>query len=154
MDYLILKTLHILSATVLLGTGAGSAFFMFVANRRGDVDDIRAATRHVVLADWVFTTPAIIVQLATGLALMWVAGYGFDDGWIAAALALYLLAGACWVPVVWLQIRMRNMAEAAVDADAPLPDAYWRMERWWTALGAIAFPAVVLIVVLMVFKPF
>ena len=152
MDFLILKWIHILSATVLFGTGIGSAFYMFAANRRNNVSYIYFAVRYVVIADWLFTTPAIILQLLTGIAMVHIAGYSYTDFWILWGLILYFFAGACWVPVVWMQIKMRDMAKQALEAGKPLPERYWKMDRWWIALGSLAFPAVVVIFYLMVFK--
>ena len=153
MDYLILKWIHILSSTILFGTGIGSAFYMFMANRRKDVASIYFATRHVVIADWLFTTPAIIIQFLTGVLLMKATGYGFDEAWLYWGVALYLFAGACWLPVVWMQIKMRDMAKEALEIGQPLPERYWRLDRWWITLGALAFPAVVAVFWLMVVKP-
>ncbi len=153
MDYLVLKWIHILSSTILFGTGIGSAFYLFMANRRKDIASIYFATRHVVIADWLFTTPAVIIQLVTGLCLTHTLGYSLNDGWIMLALALYFFAGACWVPVVVMQIKMRDMARVALETGVPLPERYWRMDRWWLILGCLAFPAIVLVFYLMVFKP-
>ncbi len=153
MDYLWLKLIHILSATILFGTGIGSAFYMFMANRRKDIAGIYFATRHVVIADWLFTTPSVIVQLLTGIALAHVLNLPMTEGWVFWALGLYFFAGACWVPVVWMQIKMRDMAKVALDTGTALPDRYWRFDRWWIALGSLAFPAVVAVIGLMVMKP-
>lgn len=152
MDYLILKWVHILSATVLFGTGIGSAFYMFAANRRKNVSDIYFATRHVVIADWLFTTPAVIAQLLSGIAMVHISGFSYSDFWIMWGLVLYFFAGACWLPVVWMQIKMRDMAKQALESGEPLPERYWKMDRWWIALGSLAFPAVVVIFYLMVLK--
>lgn len=152
MDYLSLKTLHILSMVLLFGTGLGSAYYKWMADRSGLLPHIAATNRHVVLADWLFTTPTVIFQPISGLWLAHLAGWPWSSGWIAASLALYALAGACWLPVVWLQIRMQHVAEAALRAGTPLPTAYWRMARCWFWLGVPAFIAMVLVVALMVFK--
>ncbi len=153
MDYLFLKLIHILSATVLFGTGIGSAFYMFMANRRKDIAGIYFATRHVVIADWLFTTPSVIVQLVTGVALAHTLGLPLTEGWVFWSLILYFFAGACWVPVVWMQIKMRDMAKVALETNTALPDRYWRFDRRWIVLGALAFPAVVAVIGLMVMKP-
>jgi uncharacterized membrane protein len=153
MDYLLLKCIHILSATILFGTGLGSAFFMFMANRGKDVASIYFAARCAVAADWLLTTPAVIVQLATGLWLLRVTGYSLADRWVALGLSLYFFAGACWLPVVWMQIKMRDLAGAAFETGAPLPRAYWFLDKWWIVLGSLAFPAVAVIFYLMVAKP-
>jgi uncharacterized membrane protein len=116
------------------------------------VAHIAATNRHVVWADWLFTTPTVIFQPLSGLWMAHLAGWPWASGWIAASLALYALAGACWLPVVWLQIRMRRLAEQALRVQAPLPPLYWRMARWWFWLGVPAFTAMVLVVALMVFK--
>jgi uncharacterized membrane protein len=152
MDYFLLKWIHILSATVLFGTGIGSAFYMFMANRRKDVAGIYFAVRDVVIADWLFTAPAAIIQLLTGIALVYAAGYQFTDFWIAWGLVLYFFAGICWLPVVWMQIKMRNMARHALETRQPLPARYWRLDRWWIILGSLAFPALVVVFYLMVAK--
>lgn len=153
MDYLLLKWIHILSSTILFGTGIGSAFYMFMANRRKDIAGIYFATRHVVIADWVFTTPSVIIQLLTGIALAHTLGFELTEGWILWALVLYCFAGACWLPVVWMQIKMRDMAKAAFENNTPLPERYWHMNRWWITLGSLAFPAIIIVFYLMVYKP-
>ena len=153
MDYLLLKWIHILSSTILFGTGIGSAFFMFMANRRKNVAEIYYVVRHVVLADWVFTTPAIILQFASGIGLVILGGHAITDLWIISAIALFIFVGACWLPVVWMQIKMRDMAKAAVENNTQLPPAYWQYDKWWITLGGLAFPCVLVIFYLMVLKP-
>jgi len=153
MDYLTIKYIHILSSTILFGTGIGSAFYMFMANRTKNVANIYFATRFVVIADWVFTTPSIIIQLVTGFLLAHIGGYELTSSWIIAALILYILAGLCWLPVVYMQIKMRDMAKFALDNNLSLPELYWRMDRLWIALGSLAFPFVMIVFYLMVFKP-
>lgn len=128
MDYLLLKWIHILSSTVLFGTGIGSAFYMFMANQRREISGMYFATRHVVIADWLFTTPSAIIQIVTGLWLTFATGYELNEGWIQWALLLYFFAGACWLPVVWMQIKMRDMAKEAFDKSVGVPDHYWKMD--------------------------
>lgn len=152
MSYLALKTLHMLSMVLLFGTGLGSAFYKWMADRGGNVAHIAVVNRHVVLADWLFTTPTVILQPATGLGMVYLLGIPVGTPWIATSLALFLVAGSCWLPVVWLQIRMRDVAAEAVALGMPLPERYWRMARWWFWLGVPAFTAMVLVVALMVFK--
>jgi uncharacterized membrane protein len=151
--YLLLKAIHILSAAVLFGTGLGIAFFMWRADRSGDVAVIAATARQVVLADWLFTAPAVIVQPVTGYLLAIEAGYALNERWLLLSAGLYVLTGACWLPVVWLQFRMKTLAEAACEQNAPLPAAYRRAMRLWFALGWPAFGAVIAIFFLMVFRP-
>jgi len=151
--YFLLKWVHILSAILLFGTGLGSAFYKFMTTRTGDIRAIAVTDRLVVLADWLFTTPTIIIQPLTGLAMVWLTGTALSTPWIAASFGLYFLAGACWLPVVWLQIRMRRMAAHATAASAPLPDAYRRYARIWFWLGVPAFIAMIAVVGLMVYKP-
>ena len=151
--YLTLKWLHILSSVVLVGTGLGSAYYMFFANRSRDLAAQAVVTRLVVQADWWFTTPTVLLQPATGLAMVYLAGFPLSTPWIAASLVLYAVAGLCWLPVVWLQIRMRALAQQAVATGTPLPDLYWRYARWWEWLGYPAFAAMVVVFYLMVAKP-
>ena len=151
--YLWLKAVHIGSATLLFGTGLGTAFQMWFAHRSGDVRAIAVVARNVVLADWIFTVPSGIVQPVTGIALSQLAGYELTSGWLVAAIALYLLAFACWAPVAVLQIRMRDLAAKAVATNTALPPAYWQAARRWFWLGWPAFAAMVTIVLLMVLKP-
>jgi uncharacterized membrane protein len=148
MLYLSLKWLHILSATVLVGVGFGTAFYKWMIDRSGDVRAIAYMGRLVVLADWLFTT-----QPLTGLWMLQIAGYSLGSTWILYTLLLYALAGACWLPVVWLQYRMRALAQAAVVAEQALPAAYWRYARLWFWLGIPAFLAMLAVYALMVFKP-
>ena len=154
MDYVIVKWLHILSSTLPFGTGLGSAFYMLVVSRTRDAHAIAVVARYVVIADWAFTTPAVIVQPLTGFYLAHLAGFPFDSAWIVASFALYLLAGACWLPVVWMQLRMRDMALQADANGSELPERYWRFLRRWVALGIVAFLALVAVFYLMVAKQF
>jgi uncharacterized membrane protein len=151
--YLWIKALHILSATILFGTGLGIAFFKLVADRSGDIRAIRVVAERVVWADWLFTTPAIVVQATTGVILARMAGFPISSGWVLAAIVLYGLAGACWLPVVWLQIRMRDLARAAEHAATTLDSRYRRCARIWFWLGVPAFVAVLTVFFLMVLKP-
>ncbi len=153
MDYAIIKTLHIVSSTLLFGTGLGTAFFMWQANRSKDVAAIAHTAKRVVLADWLFTLPTVVIQPASGYALMILAGLPLT-GWIALSLGLFALAGLCWLPVVWLQIRMHKLAAEAQTAQTPLPPIYWSYARTWTLLGIPAFSAMIVVFFLMVAKPF
>jgi uncharacterized membrane protein len=151
--YLWIKTIHIISATVLFGTGLGTAFHMWLAHLTGDARVVAAAARSTVRADFLFTTPAVIVQPVTGALLIDGAGFGPHESWLVAVYALYALAGACWLPVVWLQIRARDLASAAAAAGGPLPPRYHACMRAWFALGWPAFGAVLAIFWLMTAKP-
>jgi uncharacterized membrane protein len=152
-SYLVLKAIHIVSAAVLLGTGLGIAFFKWITDRTGNAAAIRVVSEKVVLADWLFTLPAIIVQLLTGVWLARLLRYPVSHGWLAWSLALFCLAGLCWIPVVWLQIRMRDLARASERAGDPLPADYRWYARLWLWLGVPAFSAVVLVFWIMVAKP-
>jgi uncharacterized membrane protein len=153
MDYHLLKWLHVLGSTVLLGTGAGIAFFMLMAHRTGDVKLIAGVTRIVVLADYVFTATAVVAQPITGLLLARVTGYALGEGWILTSIGLYLFTGAFWLPVVWMQSRMRDLAAAAAASGEALPPEYHRLFRWWFAFGFPAFTAVLAIFWLMIARP-
>jgi len=151
--YLLLKWLHIVSSTVLFGTGIGIAFFKWMTDRTGDVRAIRLINERTVLADWLFTTPAVILQPVTGIWLAQLAGFPLFSGWVAYAIGLYLLAGACWLPVVYLQFRMRNLSRVADDGKTALHPQYRILARIWFLLGFPAFLALVVVYWLMVFKP-
>jgi uncharacterized membrane protein len=151
--YLWIKWLHIVSSTVLFGMGFGIAFFAVRAQRTQNVAIIASVGRDVVLADTVFTAAAVIIQPVSGVALALLAGYPLSSPWLLLSIALYLLVGACWLPVVWLQIWMRDLAIAAAAASSPLPPEYERYYRRWLALGWPAFIGVLVIFYLMVAKP-
>lgn len=152
--YLWIKTLHIVSSVVLVGTGFGSAFYLFMVNRSGSVASQAVVSRLVVKADWWMTTPTVIIQPLSGVAMAYLAGWPLSTPWIALSLGLYALAGACWLPVVVLQIRMARLAAGSAErGEAALPAAYWRMARWWEGLGYPAFVAMMGVFALMVLKP-
>ena len=151
--YLLVKWLHIVSSVLLVGTGFGTAFYLYFANRSGDVRAIAVVARLVVRADTWFTTPAVIFQPLSGLWLADQAGWPLHTGWIAAALALFALAGACWLPVLWLQLRMRDIAGDCAASGRGLPPNYWRFARISAWLGYPAFLAMLLALWLMVGKP-
>lgn len=153
MAYLWVKWIHVLSSTLLFGTGLGIAFFMWRAHRSGDVALIAGTARTVVVADTCFTAPAVVIQLSTGLWLAHQLGMPLTVYWLKAALVLFFMTGACWLPVVWLQLRLRNLAQAASQSGQALPPAYYRVMRWWFWLGWPAFASVLAIFWLMVAKP-
>jgi len=144
---------HVIGACVLLGTGAGIAFFMVASHQSRDAALVAHVAGIVVLADMLFTATAAILQPVTGFFLARQAGWPLTEGWVALSLILYVGVGAFWLPVVFMQIRMRNLAAAARDTGQPLPPAYHRHYRWWFAFGFPAFSAVLGIVWLMLTKP-
>lgn len=153
--YLLIKTLHILSSTILFGTGLGSAYYSWRAWRSGRIEVIAVIAvtfRHLVFADWAFTATTAIVQPLSGLALVHLAGFDLSQPWLKWSIGLYILAGACWLPVVWLQIRVHRLAEQAMRDGTPLAPEAFRYMRWWFALGWPAFIAFVAIFYLMVSK--
>lgn len=152
-SYLLLKAIHVTSAAVLFGTGLGIAFFKWITDRTENAAAIQVVSDKVVLADWLFTLPAIVVQALTGLALARLLGYPLNHGWLAWSIALFCLAGICWVPVVWLQLRMRNLARTSAREGTSISSRYRAYARWWFSLGVPAFTAVVLVFWLMVAKP-
>ncbi|MBW9116355.1 DUF2269 family protein [Rhizobium cauense] len=153
MLYFLLKFLHIIGACVLLGTGAGIAFFMLIAHRTGNASTIAPVARIVVLADFLFTATAVVVQPITGVALAWNVGYSLTDGWILISILLYILTGIFWLPVVWMQMEMRNLAIEAERTGSPLPKRYHDLFRRWFFFGFPAFGAVLAIVWLMITRP-
>jgi uncharacterized membrane protein len=153
MTYLIIKWLHILSSTLLFGTGLGSAFYMLFTSLTRNTVATAVVVRKVVLADWLFTLPTIIIQPLTGLMMMHIAGIPLSSKWIVWSFVLYFVAGACWLPVVWIQIQMRDLADAAVASGQALPERYWNLLRVWVLLGIPAFLALVVVFYLMVAKP-
>lgn len=152
-EYYFLKFLHIIGAAVLLGTGAGIAFFMLLAHRTGDTAVVAGVARIVVIADYVFTATAVVAQPVTGLLLARTVGYSLGEGWIVASVALYIFTGLFWLPVVWMQSQMRNLARAAAASGEPLPPRYHKLFRLWFAFGFPAFTAVLAIFWLMITRP-
>jgi uncharacterized membrane protein len=153
MLFFAVKYLHLIGAAVLLGTGAGIAFFMLMAHWSGEAAIVAAVGRIVVVADFVFTATAVVAQPITGAALAALDGYSLREGWIALSIGLYLIAGAFWLPVVWMQIQMRDLAALAARNGASLPPRYYRLFRTWFAFGFPAFGAVLAIYWLMLTRP-
>lgn len=153
MTYFALKYAHILGAAVLLGTGAGIVFFMLMAHVSGEAATIAAVARIVVIADFVFTASAVVAQPVTGLLLIWYVGYSLADAWILWSIVLYAITGAFWLPVVWMQMQMRDLAQKAAAEGAALPRRYHTLFWWWFAFGFPAFAAVLAIFWLMIARP-
>ena len=145
--YLWVKLLHVVSATILFGTGIGTAFFMLRAWRSGDLQAFAETARTVVIADWVFTTPAVIIQLVTGLWLTHILHIPLTSAWFMSVIGLYVFVGACWLPVVWIQIRVRDLLNAGESRESC--DG---LMKTWTALGVPAFVSVLVIFYLMIFR--
>jgi uncharacterized membrane protein len=154
MVYIALKFLHVIGATVLLGTGAGIAFFMLMAHRDGRPVVVAAVARIVVIGDFLFTATAVVAQPVTGVLLAYLVGYSLLDGWIVLSILLYIFTGAFWLPVIWMQMRMRDLAAAAAAKQGTaLPPRYYRLFWTWFVFGFPAFSAVLGIYWLMIERP-
>lgn len=153
MEYLIAKWLHILSSTLLFGTGIGSAFYLLTATFDRDPRTVAAVARWVVIADWMFTATTAIFQPLSGFWLIHLVGFPLESRWIVWSLILYAIAIACWLPVIWLQMKLRDEARRAAEAGVPLTAKYWAYFRAWMVLGFPALFAFLAIFYLMVAKP-
>lgn len=151
--YFVVKTIHIVSAAILFGTGLGIAFFFFFANQNNNIAGRYLVARGTVLADFIFTLPAVIVQPLTGFWLLAHSGYSGTDLWLVATYVLYIVAGLCWLPVVWIQIKLKRILKNSLDRKKPLPSQYHRLFRLWFLLGWPAFIGLVVVFFLMVLKP-
>jgi len=152
-SYLLLKLIHILSAVVVTGTGAGIAFFMFMASRSNNPQATYVTAKTVILGDWIFTTPAVIVQVVTGLMLMNKLNYSFTSAWFYWVLGLFIFIGICWLPVLRIQYRLKELAENSLKSNR-VDIEFKKLMKVWILLGIPAFVAVLIIFWLMVFKPF
>lgn len=153
MVFFAVKYLHLIGAAVLLGTGAGIAFFQLMAHRTGNAATIAAVAYIVVIADFLFTATAVVAQPITGVILAWLDGYSLGEGWVVLSIALYVFTGMFWLPVVWMQLRLRDLALAAAQTGQPLPREYYRLFRAWLAFGFPAFGAVLAIFWVMMARP-
>jgi uncharacterized membrane protein len=153
MLYFGLKFLHIIGAAVLLGTGAGIAFFMLMAHLGRNPVVIAGVSRIVVVADFIFTATAVVAQPVSGVLLARTVGYSLSEPWIVWSIILYLITGGFWLPVVWMQMRMRDLAAQAVRDGSPLPRTYYKLFWLWFAFGFPAFAAVTAIFWLMIVRP-
>ncbi|MHA1151326.1 MAG: DUF2269 family protein [Alphaproteobacteria bacterium] len=151
--YLWLKWLHVVSATVLFGTGLGTALHMWLTHLRRDPRAIAVVARNVVLVDWLFTATSGVVQPVSGFVLTYLAAADPFESWLVVSYVLYAIAAMCWFPVVWLQTRVRAIAVAAVANETPLPPEYDRRMRAWFWLGWPAFLSLLAIFALMVMRP-
>lgn len=154
MLFHVIQYIHALGAIVILGTGIGIAFFMLMAHRSGDPAFIARTAEVAVIADFLFTLSAVLLQPVTGALLMWLSSTSITEGWLMTALTLYVIAGLFWVPVIFMQIEMRNLARTAVVKGAPLPPRYFTLFRRWVLCGIPGFGAVMAILWLMFVKPF
>jgi len=150
---LVLRWLHVIGAAVILGTGSGIAFFLLMAHRTKNAVFIAQTANIVIVADWVFTASAVVLQPITGFLLAQRLGWSMREGWIVASLVLYLIAGAFWLPVVWIQYRIRDLAAGAARTGAPLPPRYFTLYRVWFAFGVPGFGSVLIIIWLMLARP-
>ena len=151
--YFLVKYLHVLGAIVILGTGTGIAFFMLMAHRTDDASFIARTAATVVIADMIFTLSAVLLQPVSGGLLMMLSGTGFAEHWLTASLALYVVAGMFWIPVIFMQMEMRDLALMAVEKNQPLPPRYFALFRRWFLFGIPGFGSVMIILWLMIAKP-
>lgn len=154
MLYLWLKLIHIISSTILFGTGLGTACNLYFANKTRDIYLIAKTARYVVIVDWIFTGTSGVIQPITGLWMVYLNGYSFNNLWVWGSIAGYLIAAFCWFPVVYLQIKIRDMAESSLKNKKPLPKRYHQYFRYWVILGWPAFISLIIVFYLMTNKPF
>jgi len=152
--YFIVKYLHVLGAIVILGTGTGIAFFMLMAHRSRDPAFIARTAATVVIADMLFTALAVILQPVTGGVLMALSATSLAERWLVTSLGLYVVAGLFWIPVIFMQIEMRDLARKAAAQQQPLPPRYFALFRRWSVFGIPGFGSVMMILWLMIAKPF
>ena len=153
MEYLFVKYLHVLSSTLLFGTGIGSAFYLLATTLTRDARAVAVVARMVVRADWLFTATTAVLQPLTGFWLVHQLQLPLSTPWVKASIVCYGLAIACWLPVVWLQMRLRDLAAEAAREGGALPPRYWLLFRWWVALGVPAFFLFLALFWLMIAKP-
>lgn len=151
--YTTIKTFHILSSTILFGTGIGIAFFMFRSWFSSNIQEKLYASKNTVLADYFFTFPAAVIQPISGAILIYMAGFNWTDLWLTATYVIYFFAGLCWLPVVWIQIELKNMCQEALENGNELPDRYQKLFKIWFLLGWPAFVGLIVVFYLMVAKP-
>jgi len=151
--FLSLKLMHILSSTILFGTGLGTAFYMWRADRSNDLATVARVSKNVVIADWLFTTPAVIIQPLTGYGMLMSSGWSLDTSWVIVSLVLYGFIGLCWLPVVWIQIQVSRRSNRALVTTATFDYPHRRLMKYWYVLGWLAFFSILVIFYLMVFKP-
>src|SRR5579871_679980 len=152
--YFVVKYLHVLGAIVILGTGSGIAFFMLMAHLSRDASFIARTASTVVLVDMMFTLSAVIAQPVTGGILMMLSSTSITEGWFVTSLVLYAVAGLFWVPVIFMQMEMRDLARVAAEKGQPLPPRYLVLFRRWFVFGIPGFGSVMMILYLMIAKPF
>ena len=151
--YTTIKTLHILSSTILFGTGIGIAFFMFRSCFTTNVHEKFYAVRNTVLADYLFTFPAVVIQPMSGVALIYMAGFDWTALWLMVTYIIYIISGLCWLPVVWIQIQLKNMCKEATESGTELPERFHKLFKIWFLLGWPAFVGLVIVFYLMSAKP-
>jgi uncharacterized membrane protein len=151
--YFLIKYLHVLGAIVILGTGIGIAFFMLMAHLTGDRVFIARTAATVVTADILFTLSAVVLQPVSGGILMALSGTSLAEHWLLASIGLYAVAGLFWIPVIFMQIEMRDLARAAAAESRPLPKRYFEVFRRWFAFGIPGFGSVMVILWMMIAKP-
>lgn len=151
--YFFVKIIHIISSTILFGTGIGIAFFMWWANKTGDLAAKIYAAKTTIIADFIFTTPSVIIQPISGIILVKIMGYEFDELWLFLSYIGYFISALCWLPVVWIQIKLRNLAIKASIDNQELPAEYYKLFRYWFFLGWPAFISLTAIFILMITKP-
>ena len=152
-DILIAKYLHVLSSTFLFGTGVGTAFYLFFISRTRDPKVVAVVAKYVVIADWLFTSTTIVFQPLSGVYLAHRLGIPLTAPWLLWSIMLFVIAALCWLPVVWLQMRLRDIAVEAAESGRELPVSYFAHLGSWAALGVPALISFLVIFYLMVAKP-
>jgi uncharacterized membrane protein len=149
-----IKFVHLIAAAAMLGTWLGIAVFMLLAHRSGNTSVVALTSRFAVSTEFIVMVAAVALQPISGFALAWAIGLSpTDEFWIVLSLGFYVLVAAAWLAALRVEIRIRDMARQAALDGVPLPDAYRRLFRFYSALVWPALAVTAVLFALMIWQP-
>ncbi len=149
MDYFLLKLIHILSATLMIGTGLGSAFYLYLTYKKSAVQTVKEVLNFVILADTIFTTPSVIIQLITGIMLSDLLGLLYTD-WFWLVLAVSVIVLVLWLRAAFIQFKLKKLLEE----ENKLSPKFHHLMNIWFILGVPSFGGAIYLYYLMVYRAF
>jgi uncharacterized membrane protein len=154
MQFLVLKSLHVLSVVLFLGNIITGVFWKFHADRVGTLPARAQALDGLIRADRWFTMPGVFGIVITGVWMALNAHYPLlGTKWILWSLILFGISGASFSALVApLQKKLLANVRAGIAGTWNQPE-YQRLSRAWELWGALATLAPVVALFLMVTKP-
>ncbi|MDQ0115862.1 DUF2269 family protein [Paenibacillus harenae] len=147
--------LHLLGVLLMAGNIITAAFWKIRADLAGNPIVIHQAAKNVMIADYAFTIPGLVMIIVSGGAMASESGVTWTGiNWLTLSLILLSVTGIIWLAI--LIPLQRKMIRSSADGikTGTISAEYRRASRQWAIYGVAATLLPIIILYLMVMKGF